>query len=859
MPRRFPRLRWLIAAYLLLLAASHAVRRVAEDPPRREELPSLELPALGARAARADPVRLAYRTWGTPTDPPILLLHGSPGSSRDFQTLGPAIGGELYAVAPDLPGFGESSRKAPDYSIRAHSRYAEGLLDELGIERAHLLGFSMGGGVALELADRSPQRIRSLTLLSSLGVQELELLGSHHMNHALHGAQLALLWGLNEGFPHFGALDGGMLSIPYARNFYDSDQRPLRRILRSVEAPSLVLHGSDDFLVPPAAARESHRLLAQSELVMLNGDHFMIFGEGDRLAGPILDFARRVEQGEAKSRSEATAERRARAAEPFDPSSAPKVGALALLAVMALLAIATLVSEDFACIAAGVLVARGRIAFLPATIACFGGILIGDLAVFWAGRLLGRRFLHRAPLRWFLSPAKVAISSRWFARRGPTVILFSRFLPGTRLPTYFAAGLLHTRFSRFFGYFLLAVALWTPALVYLASLLGSQLFRWLEHLERWVAVGVPVVVVLVWLLLQGAEMLATHRGRRLLVGWWKRKVHWEFWPPWAFYPPLILWYLWLALRHRSLTLFTAANPAIPAGGFIGESKAAILERLPTEAVARFDRIEGTTTAAAKIKAVAAFRSRHHFDLPVVLKPDVGQRGTSVTIARTEAQIEEYCRAADFDFLVQAYIPGLEFGVFWAHLPGDRQGRIFSITEKRMPMVLGDGRSRLEDLVLADSRAVALAPLYLSLLGPEIERVPAAGEPVQLSELGTHCRGAIFVDGAPHAGPALTRRIEEISAGFEGFWFGRYDVRAGSIEEFRAGRFRVIELNGVTSEATHLYDRRNSLRQAYRILFDQWRLAFEIGRHNRERGARPTPLRTLVRELLRYRRMARSRD
>jgi membrane protein DedA with SNARE-associated domain len=455
---------------------------------------------------------------------------------------------------------------------------------------------------------------------------------------------------------------------------------------------------------------------------MLNGDHFMIFGEGDRLAGPILDFARRVEQGEAKSRSEATAERRARAAEPFDPSSAPKVGALALLAVMALLAIATLVSEDFACIAAGVLVARGRIAFLPATIACFGGILIGDLAVFWAGRLLGRRFLHRAPLRWFLSPAKVAISSRWFARRGPTVILFSRFLPGTRLPTYFAAGLLHTRFSRFFGYFLLAVALWTPA----------------------------VVVVLVWLLLQGAEMLATHRGRRLLVGWWKRKVHWEFWPPWAFYPPLILWYLWLALRHRSLTLFTAANPAIPAGGFIGESKAAILERLPTEAVARFDRIEGTTTAAAKIKAVAAFRSRHHFDLPVVLKPDVGQRGTSVTIARTEAQIEEYCRAADFDFLVQAYIPGLEFGVFWAHLPGDRQGRIFSITEKRMPMVLGDGRSRLEDLVLADSRAVALAPLYLSLLGPEIERVPAAGEPVQLSELLDRS-GADVVAPEPEAG------------------------------------------------------------------------------------------------------------
>lgn len=863
MPRRFPRLRWAVAAYLLLLAASHLARRLPHGEPPRSELPSVEVPAPSETEAATAPAtvaaRIAYRSWGDPGHPAILLLHGSPGSSHDFATLGPALGRELYALAPDLPGFGASTRSVPDYSLRAHAVYAERFLTALGIERAHVLGYSMGGGVAIELADHSPERVRSLTLLSGLGVQELELLGSYPLNHAIHGVQLALLWGLYEAVPHFGALDGGMLSLPYARNFYDTDQRPIRQILGRIEAPSLVLHGKRDILVPPAAALESHRLLAQSELVMLDSDHFLIFAGGERLAVPVLDFVRRVERDEALSRSQASPERLAAAARPFDPRVVPRASALALLVMMALLAVATFVSEDLACIATGVLVARGRIAFLPGVLACFLGILIGDVAIFWAGRLLGRPFLRRAPLRWFLTPEKVAASSSWFTRRGSAVILLSRFLPGTRLPTYFAAGLLHTKFSRFLGYFLLAVALWTPALVYVAGIVGSQLFRWLERVERWAIFGLPAVVLATWLILRLAERLATHRGRRRLAGWWKRKIHWEFWPPWAFYPPLVAWYLALALRHRSFTLFTAANPAIPGGGFIGESKAGILAGLPAEAVAPFELVAGDQRPEEKLSAIEAFRARQGLELPLVLKPDVGQRGSAVRIARSWEAVESYCRSTSFDLVVQEYVPGRELGVFWARRPGEKRGRILSITEKRMPRVEGDGRSTLEQLVLDDPRAVALGDLYLSLAGDDTARVPAAGETVELAELGTHCRGAIFVDGAALATPALEQRIDEISRAFDGFWFGRYDLRADSLEELQAGRFRVIELNGVTSEATHIYDRRNSLWTAYRVLFAQWSLAFEIGRRNRDLGARPTPLRELVDELLRYRRMAPSAE
>ena len=122
--------------------------------------------------------------------PPVVLLHGSPGSSRDFLALGPALAARHRVVAPDLPGFGASSHSVPDYSIRAHALYVLEMLETLGIERVHLLGFSMGGGVALEIYEQAPERVASLTLLSAIGVVELELLGNHRLNHAIHAAQL---------------------------------------------------------------------------------------------------------------------------------------------------------------------------------------------------------------------------------------------------------------------------------------------------------------------------------------------------------------------------------------------------------------------------------------------------------------------------------------------------------------------------------------------------------------------------------------------------------------------------------------------------------------------------------------------
>jgi hypothetical protein len=188
------------------------------------------------------------------------------------------------------------------------------------------------------------------------------------------------------------------------------------------------------------------------------------------------------------------------------------------------------------------------------------------------------------------------------------------------------------------------------------------------------------------------------------------------------------------------------------------------------------------------------------------------------------------------------------------LPGQTCGRIFSITEKRMTAVVGDGENNLGDLILMDDRAVCMAPRFELDLADRLYTVPAAGERVALVEIGTHSRGATFFDGRWILTPQLEAAIDRISRGYEGFYFGRYDLRAESLDALREGRgFRIVELNGVTSEATHIYDPATGLGEAWRVLREQWRIAFAIGGVNRSLGFPVSPPSQLLSMLLRYRR------
>lgn len=851
--------RFLGATYLALLVASFAVRHLRSDPPPRTRPGDamVQVRAVDGDRILDRTIRLSYEHLEPSADsraPVVVLLHGSPGGKRDFDALAPRLAERYRVIVPDLPGFGAGERDVPDYSFRAHARYVLELMDALGLDEAHVVGFSMGGGVVLSMADLAPRRVRSITMLSAIGVQEMELLGNYELNHALHGAQLVGLWGLRELTPHFGALDRSMLGVSYARNFYDSDQRPLRRILSGWDGPMLIIHGERDPLVPVQAAREHARLVPQSELVVTRESHFMVFRDDDTLASTILPFLARVDRGDAVVRVTADPARVQAAARPFDPASLPELSGFPRVLTLTLIAGSTLISEDLSCIGAGLLVAAGRLAYVPAMLASLIGIFVGDVLLFLFGRVLGRPLLARPPFRWFVSASRLEKSSVWFRERGPAVILASRFLPGTRFTTYVAAGVLRTSFWTFMLWFGIAALLWTPLLVGAAALVGTPVLAVFRRYELLALPAALIVLVVVGVASRTVPLLFSWKGRRLLQAAWRRTTRWEYWPPYVFYPPVVLYGIGLGIRHRGLTTFTAANPAIPAGGFIGESKAAIFRGLAGagDAMPPWCLLPAGPSAPERVSEVRRFAAEAGLALPIVLKPDVGQRGSGVAIAKSWDEVEAYLAGAPYDVLAQAFVHGPEFGVFYVRRPSERHGRIFAITEKEIPVVRGDGRRTLEQLILDDPRTLPMASIYLDKQHARLHEVVPDGETVPLVELGTHCRGAYFHEGMGHLTPELEKEVDRVTRTFDGFYFGRYDVRSPSVEAFHRGEFKVIELNGVTSEATSIYDRTHGVFDAYRTLFAQWRLAFEIGAENRARGTHPAGLFSLLGMLARYR-------
>ncbi len=489
------------------------------------------------------------------------------------------------------------------------------------------------------------------------------------------------------------------------------------------------------------------------------------------------------------------------------------------------LALGTFVSEDLACIGAGVLVAQGKLHWLPATLACLAGIYIGDLLLYLGGLLASQAVLRR------VEAGKLERAKLWLARHQMRAVFLSRFTPGMRLPTYVAAGILRMPVRRFAAALLVAAAAWTPLLVVGTAWAGERLVSGVVHQAR----GVVTLVAALWAVLWVARRLTA-----------VRKLRWEFWPVWAAYLPLLPYFVWLAVKHRSLTLFTAANPGIPGGGLAGESKSAILEQLDGRRVAPFALIPASAHAFARRQMAREFLSRRGLTFPVVLKPDVGERGNGVAIVRSEREMEAYLRAACGDTLIQQYVAGVEFGVFYSRVPGEERGRVWSITEKVFPSVCGDGVSTMEQLIRRDRRAVCLLETYLARARRKPDEVIAEGERVALVDVGSHCKGAVFLDGRRFWSAELDEAVERVSRSFAGFAFGRYDVRAESAEAFGRGEFTVIELNGVSAEPTHIYDPAVSVWDAYRAMAHQWKSAWEIGAAQARRGFAPTPILDLLR-------------
>lgn len=216
---------------------------------------------------------------------PVLLLHGSgPGVSAyaNWQKTIPGLSGGFRVLAPDIVGYGATSR--PDdvvYSLRTWTDHVVGFMDALGVARAAFVGNSLGGRIALDLAERFPDRVSRMVLMGAPGVGMVITEGLNALRAyepSLENMRTLLL-------DHF-AIDKSIITDELVKIRYEAsvetydayramffDPRHAGNELgiteqqaRSITTPSLLVHGREDSVVSPEVAWTMARLLPNADL-----------------------------------------------------------------------------------------------------------------------------------------------------------------------------------------------------------------------------------------------------------------------------------------------------------------------------------------------------------------------------------------------------------------------------------------------------------------------------------------------------------------------------------------------------------------------------------------------------------------
>ncbi len=323
----------------------------------------------------------------------------------------------------------------------------------------------------------------------------------------------------------------------------------------------------------------------------------------------------------------------------------------------------------------------------------------------------------------------------------------------------------------------------------------------------------------------------------------------EFMPTWLMYAPVVLLWLILALRYRSLTLPLLANPRLFLGGMVGSGKEEVMQQcqgalaqhmLPWLMIDACHQLQ-----ADQLAAIHQQCRQRGFDFPCVCKPDVGCRGAGVKVIHSTSQLADVMQSyPEGTRLVLQKLASFrpEAGIFYVRMPDQPRGHIVSLTLKSSPLVTADGISTLEELVLADPRAGKIPHLYQPRFAARWHSIPAAGEVIELVFAGSHCRGAVFSDGRHCITNELNQKIDRLMHELPEFFYGRLDVKFKDTASLCCGDdLEIVEINGVSSEAVHIWDKNARFTEAIKTLLWQYHTLFIIGNKLRNSGKKPPSL------------------
>jgi len=513
----------LLGAYILLLSLSWFVQwqfPAEEQKNKYQSSHVVDVPALGYSMEFK---YMIVRAEGSNFSPVLIL----PDALRDPSELIPfaeslSQRAGIDVIIPIYPLTSTDGKKI-SFSIESRGKQVSAFMESMELDTVHLAGYRYGGIILSEMAEQSQKsELFSLTFLTSMGIEEMHFLGNYSVNRSLYALMLPFITIWEYAIPHFGRFYAQPLNQSYISAMLEMDQRVVEDNLKNIRSPVLILHPEADSFVPLHIAKEIYRLVPHSKLIIPDETSESLKTDPDIWTKYLSDFIREAENNSAPTAESADPERIAESEQPFDYDDVDTLEGWALFTILIMLVLITLIAEDIACIAGGLLVATGILEFHHAVLACFTGILTADVFIYWIGRWVGAPVLTMVPFKWFIKKRDLEWAENMFEARGAEIIFATRFLPGTRFPTYLAAGMLRTSFPSFLIYFLAAISLWTPLLVGISALIGRPMIGFIDVYQEYALIVVILFIALIYIIIKYIVPLGTVSGRRKFYVKWIR-------------------------------------------------------------------------------------------------------------------------------------------------------------------------------------------------------------------------------------------------------------------------------------------------------------------------------------------------
>lgn len=275
------------------------------------------------KSVDVDGLRVFYREAGPQDAPKLLLLHGFPTSSHMFRNLIPKLSDRFHLVAPDYPGYGNSSMPSPDefeYSFDRLAEVIEKFTGKIGFGSYSLYLMDYGAPVGFRLAVKHPERVEALIIQNGNAYEEglrefWDPIKAYWKNKTAANADAlrklltidATKWQYTNGVRNTEAIspDNWMIDQPLLDRpgnndiqltlFYDYGSNPplypkWQEYFRKYQPPTLVVWGKNDFIFPAEGAHPYKRDLKNLEFHLLDTGHFALEEDGDVIAGYIRRF-----------------------------------------------------------------------------------------------------------------------------------------------------------------------------------------------------------------------------------------------------------------------------------------------------------------------------------------------------------------------------------------------------------------------------------------------------------------------------------------------------------------------------------------------------------------------------------------